>query len=63
MAKKEVRDREGRILYTVDESSARHVVQDRSGRVIGSVADGNTYDAQGRFVARGDAPGILVNPR
>lgn len=55
-----VRDRSGNIIYMINYSGARKVVHDKSGRVLGWVSEGKTYNSSGALVATGDAPGLLV---
>lgn len=59
MGLKEVKDRDGRIKFTVREDGDRKIVKDRDGRTLGSSTSESTKDRDGRIVARGDHPDIL----
>lgn len=59
MSRNEVRDKSGRLLYYTQKSGNRLEVRDASGRLLGYCQNGETRDASGKLVAKGESPGLL----
>ncbi len=59
MARNEVRDRYGRLLYYTERVGNRLEVRDAHGRLLGYCQHGKTRDPQGRLVAKGEHPALL----
>jgi hypothetical protein len=51
----EIKDRTGRCIGRTQEMSDGHLnYMDAGGRVVARVQNGNTYDAAGRLIGKGD---------
>lgn len=59
MSRKEIKDQNGKLLYYTQQSGSRLEVRDASGRLLGYCQNGETRDASGRLVAKGESPGLL----
>lgn len=59
MARNEVRDKFGGLLYDTQRIGVRLEVRDAQGRLLGYCQNGETRDAQGQLVIRGEHPDLL----
>lgn len=55
----DVRDSSGKLLYYTVRLGDRLEVRDAGGRLLGYCQNGETRDASGRLVTKGENPGIL----
>lgn len=59
MARNEVRDSRGYLMYYTQMQGSRLVVIDNRGCSLGYCENGKTLDTHGYVVAKGEVPGIL----
>lgn len=59
MARNEVRDGTGKLLYYTEQSGSRLEVRLPNGVSIGYCQNGETRNPNGTLVAKGESPGLL----
>lgn len=56
-----VLDNNGKVKYSITTSGGIKTIKDPSGRVLGFIKNGKTYDAAGRIVSHGEDVSAILN--
>lgn len=54
-----IKDKNGCLRMTIRKTSGQKTVFDKTGKLIGTIRNGNTYDKNGALVATGEDVGLL----